>query len=404
MNKHTQTWLTRNIFGFGVTSFFNDMSHEMTTVLLPTLIESIIGPVATPTVLGLVGGISDMVSSTLRLWAGWLSDRIAHHKALLVFGYTLTPVFVALMGTANHIWQIVTYRTIAWVGKGIREPVRDAWMADIVDSKYYGKAFGFTRALDTLGAIIGPLAVFYLLSYISVKNIFLISLIPGLCSVLALYLLVKEKVVSVRMLTTQSFTHIFTQLNYLPANFRYFVGVMFLFGLGNFHKTLIIFRVQEVLSAHHYSFASATGLTVLLYTFFNTIRAISEFSLGALSDYVNRKALLAFCGFGFFALVSAGLLFQFQSLLWWALIFLLAGVSTGTVTALEKAYAADLLPAAQRGTGYGFLQALDGLADLIASVIVGLLWTYVSVTAGCLYAVCTSLGALALFYVRNKAY
>jgi MFS family permease len=177
---------------------------------------------------------------------------------------------------------------------------------------------------------------------------------------------------------------------------------MLLFGLGNFNKVLFIYRAQEIFTGAQSSSIIATSLTLLLYALFNMVRAIGEFSIGTLSDYVNRKLLLAVIGFGLFGVASLGFIFPIISYSWWMFIFACVGLSTGTVTALEKAYAASILPAEIRGTGLGLLQAIDGIGDLISSIIVGSLWNSISPTVGFLYATILSFAAMILFLIKSE--
>ena len=125
----------------------------MTTVVLPSFVQSLVGAQQAPFVLGLMSGIATAVSTIAKLFFGWLTDRTSKHKWFLIIGYTLTPVFSSCIGTAQFAWQLITYRSCAWLGKGIREPARDVWLSKSVDERDYGKAFGLQRAFDTLGEL-----------------------------------------------------------------------------------------------------------------------------------------------------------------------------------------------------------------------------------------------------------
>lgn len=392
------TWLSKNVFGFGLTSFFNDFSHEMTTAILPMFVEQLIGTAATPLALGFISGISDAASSAAKIYSGFLTDRIQRYKPFLIVGYALTPLFSGIIGTAHAVWQILIYKTIAWVGRGMREPMRDTWLSNIVDQKYYGHAFGFNRALDTLGAVLGPLVTFFVLDILSLKTIFFISLIPGILSVLSLILLTHE---DNEEQPNNPTLHWRQHLQELPTNYRYFVFTMFLFGVGNYNKLLIIFRAQELFMGQQDSFILATSSSILLYVLFNVIRAIAELGIGTLSDYVNRKKLLAFFGFGLFGIINT-LLMVSSSTVAWILIFIGAGMSAGTISALERAYAAQLLPVHVRGIGFGILQLLDGLGDLISSIIVGTLWSAFFPNIGFLYATIISYIAMILLLTYKE--
>lgn len=401
----TNNWLTKNITGFALTSFFNDFSHEMVTAVLPQFVTQLVGIKQAPQALGLITGISNFISSLLRPLAGLLSDKISQHKLILAIGYATTPLFVGLIGTANHIWQIIVYRTIAWSGRAIREPVRDSILAGSVDKKDYGKAFGFVRSLDTLGAIVGPLVAFYILKNYKLNSVFIFSFIPGTLSVLSLIFFVSESNIndknnnSKNINNTNKFSDIFNNFKKLPKKFINFNIIMLIFGAGNFNKTFIILKAQQMLSGNS-SFLLSSGLALLLYSLFNLIRALSEYLMGYLGDYKSKKILLSIFGLAFFSLSCLLLIIVKSSIILWAIIFIISGISTGTVTTLEKAYAADLLPQDVKGTGYGLLQATDGLADLISSILIGSLWTYISSTTGFIFAASlSSLSAILLILI-----
>ena len=276
--------------------------------------------------------------------------------------------------------------------------MRDTWLAKIVSPAIYGRAFGLQRAWDTVGALVGPLCVFALLRMnYSLSSIFFFSAIPGFFSVLSIMFLTSEEN---RERKLENIIHFTEQIKMLPPQFVSFLMIMFVFGLGNFHQALLIYRVQ-MLFGHEQSFIVATASGVLLYAFFNIIRAMSEFGIGTLSDYVNRKLLLAVFGFGFFGITAIGFMVQTTQVWFWLIFFGCAGLSAGAVKALEKAHAAYILPESVRGMGMGLLQAVDGIGDLVSSLVVGALWSWISPLAGFAYAVALSFAALALFLIKK---
>lgn len=276
--------------------------------------------------------------------------------------------------------------------------MRDTWLAKIVPAAFYGRAFGLQRSWDTLGALIGPLTVFLLLKFnISLSTIFFLSIIPGMCAALSIIFLTSEEK---RETSVDKQPFFMEQLKILPAEFISFLWIMFLFGLGNFNQTLFIYRVQILLGQEH-SFVVATAQGVLLYAFFNIIRAISEFGMGTLSDYMNRKLLLAVFGFGFFGITAIGFMVQTTYIWFWLIFFGCAGFSAGTVKALEKAYAAYILPPAIRGAGFGVLQSLDGIGDLLSSIVVGFLWSVFSPATGFMYAAVLSFTAMIFLIIKK---
>jgi len=375
----TKRWLNRNVAAMGFTSLFSDASHEMATVALPSFLTELVGAINAPMLLGLISGFSDASSSFIKTFSGWLSDRLRKRKPLIVFGYLLTGLFVGIIGFARDWIEVLIYRVLAWVGRGEREPPRDALLADSVDKKFYGHAFGFHRAMDTLGAIVGPLLAFLLLSSLGSRNIFFLSLIPGSIAVLIIAVGVKEEA---RKLQEQK--GIFWHLKSLPRDFKVFLVIMLMFGLANFNRTLLVLRVQEVLTPVNGTII-ATGISILLYMIRNIAQALTDYGIGSISDRIGRKKLLALFGFFLFGVTSFGFVYAANIYLF-TLLFVLSGMSAATYTALEKAYTADLLPSSVRGTGYGILQTIDGIGDFVSSFVVGTLWVLISPESSFVYA------------------
>src|SRR5579871_5684578 len=158
-----KSWLNRNVIGFCSASFFGDWCHEMTTAILPMFVAQLTGAAYAPFALGFIQGFSDAISTGAKLLSGWLSDRVPFYKPFLIIGYALVALFLALVGTAQSVIAILIYKTIAWFGRGLREPMRDTWLAAVVPVSLYGRAFGLQRAWDTLGALSGPIITFLLL-------------------------------------------------------------------------------------------------------------------------------------------------------------------------------------------------------------------------------------------------
>lgn len=393
-----KNWLSRNMIGFCSASFFGDWCHEIGTSILPMFVAQLVGPAYTPLILGSIQGVADAGATMTKLLSGWLADRVPFYKPFLVAGYGIAGIFLVLIGTAQSVVPVFVYKIIAWLAKGLREPIRDTWISKIVPPTLYGRAFGLQRAWDTLGALIGPLSAFALLKMdFSLPSIFFLSAIPAIFSVLSIVALTHEEEPETGTIHEMYFTD---QIKALPSEFISFLWVMFLFGMGNCNQALLIYRVQDLLRGEH-SFLIATTSGVLLYAFFNIIRAMSEFGMGTLSDYVNRKVLLAVCGFGFFGITAVGFTVQTTNLWFWLICFGCAGLSAGTVKALEKAHAAYILPEGLRGTGLGLLQSVDGVGDLLSSVVVGGLWSAVSPSSGFAYSAVLSFMAMGLLIFQN---
>jgi MFS family permease len=394
MPENNKKWLNRNVIGFGLTSFFSDTSHEMTTAVLPAFIANLVGSVLAPQVLGIVSGLADAASSLVKIFSGWVSDKIKRRKGLIGAGYAVTGVFAGLTGFASTWLQALLYRTLAWAGRGLREPPRDAMLADSVAQPYYGRAFGLHRAMDTLGAIVGPLFIFFAISHFELRDIFIFSFIPGGLAVLVLLFLTKEELNHRGEGQSHNF---WKDIASLPKEFRLFLLVMFIFGIGNFNRTLILLRTQEILTPTS-GLIIAGSLSILLYSFRNMVQAAADYLVGRLSDAIGRKIPLALFGFLFFGILSVGLAYPIPQLWFFVVLFALSGISAASYTALEKAYAADLLPADLRGTGYGVLQTVDGVGDFASSFVVGFLWSAISPSVSFLYAAILSFSSMFLLY------
>jgi MFS family permease len=391
------SWLNKNILGFGLASLLSDMAHETALALLPAFLTTLSGPLQAPQLLGIISGISDALASFSHIIFGILSDRWYIRKPFIVIGYALQGLLVGLWGFAPSGKFILLNKSIAWIGKGLREPARDALIAESVDKKYYGRAFGFHRSMDTLGAIIGPLMGWGLISFFSLRTLFLLTLIPSLGSVLAIIFLTHD--VS-RSKIAHSLSEPINSLKTLSSAFFYFASIMFIFSCGNFNRTLLMLYTQNTLSGN-YAFITTTGFVLLLYTLFSSVRFVAEYSIGWLSDYSRKNYLLAFGGFGVFGIMNFFLLLPFKSLSFFIFLFVLAGISAATIKSLGKSYAAHLL-VTHKATGYGFLTMLEGIGSLISSLVVGALWSYISPLASFLYAALLSLTACVLFLVFFK--
>ncbi len=394
-------WLNRNVVGMGLTSLLSDLGHETATVVLPAFLHTI---GASAIALGVIEGVADAVSSFVKLGAGWYSDRIGHRKPITVVGYFLTGVAT---GTFAFAWSwlfVLVGRVIGWFGRGIRGPLRDAMLSESVSQEDTGKAFGFHRAGDTLGAILGPLLAVLIIGYLGstpsenpswpFRVVFLLTVIPGVGSALAFAFMVKEQ-----RRPANHGLRFWTSLQALPRSYKRFLIGVGIFGLGDFAHTLLILRATELLTPE-FGVARAAQFAALLYTARNIFYALASYPIGALSDLVGRRSLLAW-GYFASAVMCLGFLLPVASFWYLFALFALAGTYIAVEDALEGATAADLLPPAVRGLGYGVLGTVNGLGDLFSSIIVGLLWTHATSAAGFGYATALSLaGAFVILRMR----
>ena len=388
-----KNWV-KKIFGFGLASFFGDVSHEMTISLIPILVAQFVGVDKAPLFLGIISSACDAFASFLRLISGFLTDRLPRKKPLIMFGYGIAALFTTLTGFAHSIGEILLCRILSFTGSGLREPPRDALIATIIEPAEYGRAFGLRNAMDTLGALIGPLIAFMCIGIFSLHTIFALSFIPGIAAVFAILFLTQD--IPVHKKSSRISPTFWQDFLLLPRPFIIFLIILFIFELSFFNKLLLLSRAQDMLATDG---TDSVKLLVLLYALFNITRACSEFTIGLISDYINRIILLAFLGCGTFAGVAFLLLKPHASFTYCAYIFALAGISAAAMLTLKKACAADMLPADIRGIGYGTLQATEGVASLISSALIGFLWTRYSTFAGCSYVIILSLIAMILLLI-----
>ncbi len=377
-------WLNRNVVGMGVTSLLSDAGHEMATAILPGFLTAIGLSAAA---LGVIEGIADAVSSFVKIAAGWISDRFGHRKSITVGGYLLTGVAKALFAFAYGLPMLLVGRVLGWFGRGIRGPLRDTMLAESVPPEARGKAFGFHRAGDTMGAIIGPLVGVGLLAFLSpgtqepsgpFRTIFLLTLIPGVGSALAFALMVRDRHCGAKS------ANLWVTVRNLPSEFRRFLWGAGIFGLGDFSHTLMILAATQLLSPSR-GLGKAAQIAGLLYVLHNGFYAAASYPVGALSDRFSRYKLLA-TGYAIAALTVLGFLVAFA----WhtanpafiAFLFILGGVYMAVQDPLEGAITADLVRKEDRGTAYGLLGTVNGVGDLVASVMLGSLWTAASPVVG----------------------
>jgi MFS family permease len=396
----SREWLNRNVIGMTVTSLLSDACYEMVISVLPGFLAAMgISPAA----LGWIEGSADALSSFLKLWAGWYSDHIGRRKLIVVLGYFFTGTGMSLFTLAATWRLILAGRMLSWFGKGIRGSLRDAMLSEAVPSESRGKAFGFHRSGDTVGAILGPLAGIALLHVLPAPTpdspfrvIFLASLIPGVGAPLAFALMVRE--------TSRGAypTKLSTALRDLPVPFRRFLLSAGIFGLGDFSPTLLVMAAAVVLTPR-YGKVEAASIAAGLYLLRNVAEAIAAYPIGALSDRLRRTWLLA-AGYAIAAGVAgaAGLVFAYgiSSVGLLALIFFAAGIFAAASDTLQGAIPAALIEEPARGTAYGALGFVNGFGDLAASALTGMIWSAVSPAAAFLSAgILMMVGAVLMAWV-----
>ncbi len=384
--------MTRGVLGIGLSSLFSDWGHEAGTSVLPVFLATLGAP---PFVLGVIEGVSDGLSSFAKLAGGWLADRPHWRKPVAVAGYVATGLSTFAYAFAHSWPMVLLFRALGWTGRGGRGPAKNSLLADSVAPHQLGRAFGFERAMDTLGAVFGPLSAAALVGFLSIRSTLKWTLVPGLAAALAFFLLVPA---GKRPEHHQSVSF-FASLRQFPPQFRHYLIGVFVFGLGDFAHTLLILRAVQILSPH-YGPVRAGAMAVALYTFHNVVYAVVSYPVGVLADRIGKRGLLG-AGYLISAAMCVGFIFSPPRILALGGLFLLGGAYFAIEDTLENAMTADLLPPEIRGTGFGVLATANGVGDFVSSIAVGFLWSSVSPGAGFLYAALFSLlGAILILRWR----
>lgn len=359
-----------NVVALGFTSLLTDVSSEMLTPVLPLFVTVTLG--ASVASLGVIEGVAECTASVMRLSSGWLSDRMGRRKPFAVFGYALSGAAKTAMALAASWGFVLGMRFTDRLGKALRTPARDALLADSTAPADLGRAFGLHRAMDTLGAAIGPLLGWWLLSHWSrlgadgYRRAFLVSGIPALLSVLVLVLFVKAAPATPRVARTLG-----QQARALGPAFRRFLVVDAAFQLGNSSNAFVLLRTQAA--------GWSAGQVSLVYFAYNVVYALLALPFGRLSDRVGRRPLL-WAAYGAYAAAYATL--ALHATRWGVVVaFLLLAVHSALIEGQAKSLIADLVPRDLRATAYGVHATVVGLALLPASVAAGALWDRVGPAA-----------------------
>ncbi len=383
--KPAAAGVSRNVWILGVVSLFADISSEMVYPLVPLFLTSALG--APVIAVGVIEGIAESTASLLKFVFGWFSDRIRRRVPFTVAGYALAAVAKPALAAA-YVWPVVLgVRFMDRTGKGVRTAPRDALIADSTDKASRGRAFGLHRAMDSSGAIAGPLVALGLLAWFGQHNyrpIFLIAGIPGAISVLML-LAVRE----IRHVPHEGKLPPLLSLRGYDRRFLVFLGVTLLFAFGNSSDAFLVLRAQDL-------GLGATAI-VLAYVLYNVAYAGLSLPAGIHSDKIGRKPVLV-AGFLIFAGVYAG--FALASGAWavWPL-FIVYGAYIAFTEGVGKAYVSDLVPSERRGTAMGLYNASMGVMLLLSSVIGGGLWDLFGPPATFAFGASTAAAAALLLLV-----
>lgn len=382
-------WLTRGVRGIGAASLLSDAGHEISTALLPSLLTSTLG--APAAALGLIEGVSDGLSGVAKLAGGAPADDPRLRRRIAVGGYAVTAVLSGLIGVAQTAWHVGALRAGAWASRGFRGPSRHALLAEVVDRRVYGRAYGFERMMDNLGAIAGPLLALALVSAVGIRWAIGLSVIPGLLAALAILYAIRHAPRPTRQARVGLVPRIRPVLRGDLG--RLFVAVS-AFEVGNVAATLLILRATEVLTPGR-GVEAAAALALVLYALYNLAAAVSSLPAGRLADrWGPRGPIRVFVlGVLVFAVAYAGFAVAPAAAVVLAVPFVAAGVAIGCVETAENAAVAGLAPDGLRGSAFGLLAAVQAAGNLAASAGAGLIWTMVSPGAAFGYLVAWMLAA-----------
>ena len=346
----------------GLTSLLTDISSEMVYPLVPFFLTAALG--ASPAMLGIIEGLAESVASLLKVFSGWISDRIGKRKSLTMLGYGAGALGKLLLAVAGGWGMVLTARMVDRLGKGIRGAPRDAMIADSAHEEKRGSAFGLHRTLDTWGAVLGVALGYWFFTRMpgDYARVFLWALLPATAGVLVLLAVREPRHEGPRRAPPR------LTWSALPRRLQLFLAITFLFTLGNSSNAFLLLRAQGL--------GVSAAAAILLYGAYNASYALSSYPSGRLSDRAGRKTLLV-AGYVFYALVYLGFALLDDSAPSWMIwtLFVVYGLYSGFTDGVEKALVSDLAPRELRATAIGLHGTLVGIGLFPASFIAGQLWT-----------------------------
>ena len=374
--------IPRNVWVAGWVSFFMDVSSEMVYPLVPLFLSSTLG--VSKSAVGLIEGLAEATASVLKLFSGALADRFGKNKFLMGLGYGISTASRPLLAMAGGWGMVLTGRMADRTGKGIRTAPRDAIIALSTSPDRLGSAFGFHRAMDTAGAVVGPALALLLLAFwpSDYRLVFWCSILPGIVAVLLIVFFISAD--GPAPIRREAFT---LSLHGFDSGFMRFMLVIGLFSLGNSSNAFLILKAEQV--------GMSGGWISAVYLTFNAVYAAMSIPAGMAADRLGRR-LIIIAGFGLFACVYAGA--ALATTPWhMAGLFVIYGFYMGLTDGVQRAYLATLIPDHRKATGFGLYHMIVGLAILPASVVAGTLWDHVGPAAPFWFGAAMSASAMVLF-------
>jgi len=382
--------IPRNVVVLGLVSFFNDIASEMVYPIVPIFLTTVLK--SSTAVVGLIEGIAEATAAVTKFLFGYWSDKIAKRKPFVVFGYTFSSLSKGLIGAA-YFWPLVLFsRFLDRLGKGLRTASRDALLLQNTNEKNKGFIFGFHRAFDSAGAVLGPIFALILISLFAsnLRLVFYLAMIPGLIGVLLLIFLVKEKQNS----QEKKVGKVNFSWKSLDPKVKFFVLVSFIFALGNSSDAFLILRAKNL--------GLTTQLAVFAYVLYSLVQTVLSAPIGSLSDKIGHRKMFIF-GLLVFSLVYLAIGIVNNSIFLWFL-FPLYGIYVVATDGVSKAYLGEFIKEEEAGSVYGLYQMVIALATFFASWLGGLLWAKVAPSATFYFGAIMSFLAFLIFIVGRRRF
>jgi MFS family permease len=375
----------KNVFVAGLVSFFMDVSSEMIYPLVPLFLSNVLG--VNKSIIGLIEGIAESTASLLKVFSGWFSDRIGNRKWLMAAGYSISTLSRPIVSLATGWQHILGSRFMDRFGKGVRTAPRDAIIAESSEKTHLGRAFGFHRSMDTMGAVVGPALAFFLLGLFSnnYRMVFWLSIIPGTIAVLLIIFFITEK----KKASLPHSERPKLTLKHFDWRFKVFVVIAAVFAIGNSSDVFLILRAQQV--------GVPIVMIPVVYLIFNLVYSLSSIPAGIAADRFGRKRIILL-GFILFAILYYGFAIAKDATAIWVL-FGFYGLFMGLTEGIQKAFLATIIPPDFKATAFGVYNTAVGLAMFPASLIGGWLWDHVSPSATFYFGSITASLSAILFVV-----
>ena len=362
-------FLTANVLILSVVSLLADLSTEMIQPILPLFLVGVLG--SSYSIVGLVEGSSDAATSIVKVISGWYSDRLNKRKPFVIAGYLPTAVLKPLLYFVQTPLQVLAIRVPDRIGKGIRVAPRDALIAESVNEQHLGRAFGFHRAFDSFGAVLGSNLGFIFLITITgntsdiYRTIFVISAIPAIASVIIGQVFVKEVKSSITTKTSNQKISFFKGIKSFDSKLKFFIIVSSIFAFANFNISFFILKAKD------------TGLSdtnvLLLYVLYNVMYTVVSYPFGVVADRIGRDKVIMI-SFSIFIIATFGFAYLSSSLMNIIILFAILGVYIGVFDGSQKAYVSEIATPSLKATALGIVGTLTGLITLPSSIVAGLLW------------------------------